>query len=236
MRKKVRTMIMTICALCLCVNQPVLTLASEPNELVALIETTDDFPDAPKLNVNTTYTYSYGDEYPIEKGVLANQYYNYIRFDLENKGDYVLKWKGTGRVSSVDVIGVVNVYDSDWIKIYDNGKSTNYADSFSTTLKGLSTGTYYVVWERVEYGSLSLTYVNPKSPALNKNSNNIKVGTTYQLKLKNAPLGKINWVSGKSSIASVDKNGKVTAKKAGSANIYAIIDNKCYVCKFKISK
>ena len=87
MRKKVRTMIMTICALCLCMNQPVLTLASEPNELVALIETTDDFPDAPKLNVNTTYTYSYGDEYPIEKGVLANQYYNYVRFDLENKGD-----------------------------------------------------------------------------------------------------------------------------------------------------
>lgn len=199
-----------------------------------LIRTASDFPDAPKLETNHTYTYSCGNKYKINKGVLADKYENYVRFDLENNGDYVLKWKGTGKVFTTDIVGCLYVYNSEWVKIYDN-KDHNYADTVSVALSNLSTGTYYVAWERTEYGTISLTYLNPKSPTLNKNFKQIKIGSSYQLKLKNAPQGTINWVSGKTSVATVDKEGKVTAKKIGKANIYAIIDNKCYICKFKIT-
>lgn len=42
------------------------------------------------------------------------------------------------------------------------------------------------------------------------------------------------WTSSNSSVASVDKHGVVTAKKAGSANITATYQKKDYVCKVKV--
>lgn len=45
---------------------------------------------------------------------------------------------------------------------------------------------------------------------------------------------KVTWSSGKKSVASVSKNGKVTAKKKGTADIIATVGNKKYVCKVTV--
>lgn len=73
--------------------------------------------------------------------------------------------------------------------------------------------------------------------ALNKTKATLTVGETLQLKLKNAPKGKtVEWKSSKKSVASVSKNGKVTAKKAGKAKITATVNKKSYSCTVTVKK
>ncbi|MCM1113726.1 MAG: Ig-like domain-containing protein [Muribaculum sp.] len=48
-------------------------------------------------------------------------------------------------------------------------------------------------------------------------------GETFQLTAEAFPGGKITWKSGNTSVATVDKNGKVTAKKRGTAVICATL-------------
>ena len=67
-------------------------------------------------------------------------------------------------------------------------------------------------------------------PCLNVKSKTLAINKTVSLKLKNAPSGKIFWVSGKPGVAKVSNKGVVTAKKKGKANIYAITNNKVYKC------
>lgn len=59
------------------------------------------------------------------------------------------------------------------------------------------------------------------APKLNKSKATLYVGETLQLKLKGASK-KISWKSNKTSVASVNSKGKVTAKKGGKATITAI--------------
>lgn len=63
---------------------------------------------------------------------------------------------------------------------------------------------------------------------LNKTSISITVGKTYTLKLKNASES-IKWTSSDKSVVTVS-NGKITAKKAGKANIIATYKDKSYKC------
>ena len=74
-----------------------------------------------------------------------------------------------------------------------------------------------------------------KFPALNKHSVALEEGSTKSLKLnrvKNKPV----WSSGSDQIAAVDKDGNVTAKKAGKTKIYAKIGNITYICNVKVVK
>lgn len=75
---------------------------------------------------------------------------------------------------------------------------------------------------------------------LNKSSVSIKIKKTVKLTAQISPSNaadkSITWKSSKSSIASVDKNGKVTAKKAGKATITAIASNgKSASCKITVT-
>ena len=75
---------------------------------------------------------------------------------------------------------------------------------------------------------------------LNKSSVSIKIKKTVKLTAQVSPSNaadkSITWKSSKSSIASVDKNGKVTAKKAGKATITAIASNgKSASCKITVT-
>lgn len=79
-----------------------------------------------------------------------------------------------------------------------------------------------------------------KGVTLNKSSVSITAGKSFTLKATVTGYKKytIVWSSSNSSVASVSKSGKVTAKKAGSATITAKIKGTDYkaVCKVKVKK
>lgn len=66
-------------------------------------------------------------------------------------------------------------------------------------------------------------------PGLNVNRVVLMVGEKKQLRVKNITQ-KVLWSSDNLSVASVNKNGKVTAKHAGKAVIYAKFDNQRLKC------
>lgn len=62
----------------------------------------------------------------------------------------------------------------------------------------------------------------------------IQEGKTKKLSVKGA--GKVTWKSSKPAVAAVSKNGKVTAKKAGTAKITAKAGKKTWTCTIKVTK
>lgn len=79
-----------------------------------------------------------------------------------------------------------------------------------------------------------------KKVSLNKTSITLPINGSYNLKL-DGTTSKITWSSNKKSIATVNKSGKITAKKAGTAIISAKVGKKTYKCKvtvlhFKLNK
>ncbi|MBR1873309.1 MAG: haloacid dehalogenase-like hydrolase [Eubacterium sp.] len=69
---------------------------------------------------------------------------------------------------------------------------------------------------------------------LNKTSVKLEVGKSVTLKVKGTKK-KVTWTSSKPKIAKVNKSGKVTAKKAGSAVIKAKVAKKTLKCKVKVT-
>ena len=73
--------------------------------------------------------------------------------------------------------------------------------------------------------------------SLDKTSATIKVGETLTLTAKVTPEGKkVTWKSSDENKATVDENGKVTAKAEGKVDITANVDNKTATCNITISK
>lgn len=57
---------------------------------------------------------------------------------------------------------------------------------------------------------------------INKTNLTLKIGKSYQLKIKGTK-NKVKWSSSNKKIVSVTKKGKIKAKKLGKAKIYAKI-------------
>ncbi|MDO4343892.1 MAG: Ig-like domain-containing protein [Eubacteriales bacterium] len=70
---------------------------------------------------------------------------------------------------------------------------------------------------------------------LNKKSISIFKGKTYTLRMQGT-TEKVTWSSNKKSIATVNKNGKVTAKKKGKAVITAKVGSKKYTCSVTVKQ
>ena len=68
---------------------------------------------------------------------------------------------------------------------------------------------------------------------LNKKSASVYMDKKIQLKVKHAK-GKVKWSTSKSSVAVVNKKGKVTAKKMGKAVITAKVGKKKLKCKVNV--
>ncbi len=84
-------------------------------------------------------------------------------------------------------------------------------------------------------GMMPCVNVGAVSVKLNKKSLSLTVGKSKTLKLKNLKKGqKVKWSSSSKKIASVNKKGKVTAKKAGKAKITAKAGKAKYVCKVTV--
>ncbi len=69
---------------------------------------------------------------------------------------------------------------------------------------------------------------------LNKKTASLRVGKTTQLRVYGTKK-KITWRSSKKSIAEVSPTGKVTAKKLGTARIYAKYSGRKLTCKVTVT-
>lgn len=75
------------------------------------------------------------------------------------------------------------------------------------------------------------------SPKISKKSIGLIVGEKYTLKVSGVSKSKVTWKSSKTSVATVTKNGKVTAKKRGTAKISAKIKGgKTLKCTVKVAE
>lgn len=85
-----------------------------------------------------------------------------------------------------------------------------------------------------------ITYItvnihNNTTPKLNKTSLTLTKGQSDTLKITVSPIkGTAIWSSSNSKVASVDKNGKVTGIKAGTATVTAKISGKTVKCKVTV--
>ena len=68
---------------------------------------------------------------------------------------------------------------------------------------------------------------------LTKKSVSLEVGKTTVLKVKGAK--KVKWASSDKSVATVNKAGKVTAVKAGTAKVTATVNKKKYTCTVTVT-
>lgn len=84
-----------------------------------------------------------------------------------------------------------------------------------------------------------LSLINPMqiqaAVKLNATKKTLSVGQTFTLDLTGT-YHKAKWSSSKSSVASVNQNGKVTAKKSGNTTITANVSGKILKCKIKVKK
>ena len=104
-------------------------------------------------------------------------------------------------------------------------------------VKGIKSGTAYIyaTYKGKSY-KCTVFVKETKLISLSKTSCTGNVGDVISLDLKNAPAGNVTWRSSNSSVASVDKDGLITAKSAGTAVITAKYNGKSYTCKITVKK
>lgn len=117
----------------------------------------------------------------------------------------------------------------------------NYKDYETYSLKKGETYFFYVEsryhWYEPDLlaAKINIKKVADSKPVLNKKAVSVKEKKKITLKLKNNKK-KVIWVSSDKKIATVSSKGVVTAKKEGTAYIYAIANDKLYKCKIAVYK
>ena len=119
------------------------------------------------------------------------------------------------------------------------GEKYNYQKVSGFTIKGYK-GTAAERYARNNDFNFVQLQVVPTSVALNKTTLTLDTGKTSTLKAtvypSNAANKKCTWSSSNTSVATVDGNGKVTAKKAGTATITVKTSNgKTATCKVTVN-
>ena len=129
-----------------------------------------------------------------------------------------------------------------WTRMVDT-TSTSYID------KDVSSGRSYTYTVRCinssatkftsGYDSKGITVTTAVKPSVKLDRTNLTLtkGKTYTLKTTVTGTNKtVSWSSSNASVASVDKNGKVTAKTKGTATITAKVDGVSASCKVTVNE
>lgn len=109
-------------------------------------------------------------------------------------------------------------------------------------MKSIKTGLFMLVFALALVVGMSadvpvvgVETVQAATVALNKTEATINKGKTLQLKVTGTK-SKVTWATSKKDVATVDKNGKVTAKAKGTAKITATVGKKKYTCTVKVEE
>ena len=129
-----------------------------------------------------------------------------------------------------------------WTRMVDT-TSTSYIDSkvssgktYTYTVRCINSSANKFTSGYDAKGVTVTTSVKP-SVKLDKTSLTLTKGKTYTLKTTVTGTNKtVSWSSSNSSVASVDKNGKVTAKAKGTATITAKVDGVSASCKVTVNE
>ena len=147
-----------------------------------------------------------------------------------------------GKVNGAEKYRVYYKSRKGWTRMVDT-TSTSYID------KDVSSGKTYTYTVRCinssankftsGYDAKGVTVTTPVKPSvkLNRTSLTLTKGKTYTLKTTVTGTNKaVSWSSSNSSVASVDKNGKVTAKTKGTATITVKVDGVSASCKVTVNE
>lgn len=156
-------------------------------------------------------------------------------------GGYSLTCKVTVKGISLNVTNkTLYVCQTYALKVSGNGsvkwKSSN-ANVASVSSKGVVTAkaSGNATITATVGGTSASCKVTVKNQALSETKITIYTGKTKKLKL-NGAVKAVTWSSSNNQIATVDKNGTVKGKKAGTAKIYAKHNSKTYTCTVTIKK
>lgn len=175
----------------------------------------------------------------------------YSEIQYLKAGDYYISWKkenGTGTYQFKAMLKLPAKLNTTKVTLL-KGKSKKLTVANNENTPSFSSSNYAVAYvesngnvKARRYGKATITaYVDGKQltckvqvadPKLNKTSISLKKKKSYTLKVSQR-FGKITWKTSKSSVASV-KNGKITAKKKGTAYIYASCDGRNMKCKVTV--
>lgn len=156
-------------------------------------------------------------------------------FTVPETGNYTFQITNNGSISFF-----CNLLDEDMVAI--EGLCTLSVNARSDVRKySLKQGEKYYFYIDHNYYSYSvllaakitISKAQESNPVLDKTALSIKKGSKSTLKLKNNKK-KIVWVSSDKTIATVSSKGVVTAKKKGTAYIWAIVNSKAYKCKVAV--
>jgi uncharacterized protein YjdB len=197
-----------------------------------------------------TYSYTFKVLKRTEANVLKVIWTNYVKVGMSDyeKAIAAKKWlddhistSGTSvsatkafETGKVNYTGYANAYK----KILDHYglttkviKGTSHMDN-SVVIAGKT----YTVSTLASATGVDKTYTTTtcEGVAINKSTMNLSVGKTDTFK----PLGvtkAITWTSSNTKVATVNKNGKVTAKGAGTATVTMKMDGKTYKCTVRVN-
>lgn len=151
----------------------------------------------------------------------GNEKYKYLDYELPADE------KKVGAIHAGDIM----LYGDDCIVIFYKSFITPY----SYTRLGKIDDTEGLK-DTVTDGDVKVSFSKKKSKKISLNKTTLKLvkGKKYKLKLKNVKTAKVKWSSRNKKIASVNKSGKVTAKKKGSTTITASYGKKKYKCRVTV--
>lgn len=143
----------------------------------------------------------------------------YLVFQKSYQGETV--YVGINLKDEAVTVNNIAVTGSGYKDVYGNAAMTEADGKVSVTIPALSAGGTIVLGTR----DLNGTEVKAESITLNKTDLKLAKGKTYALKANVTPAGSVDgavsWSSSKTSVATVDANGVVTAVKKGTAVITA---------------
>lgn len=214
MKKWIKKLVMVAVMCSMCLGSTVNVMAMEAGETIR---------KAPTIKLNKIYSFSFYDSSNVDIERLCDRY---LKFVVKQSGTYKLTINSDGFFRGSDFL---DIYNSE-LKLLKGTDNIGYKSNTSLKVY-FKKGTYYINANMTDRGHLKI--IAPSNlPEMSYTSKKMSKGDITKLSVKNVKSSaKIKWISGNPSVATVNSKGRVTAKKKGTANIFAIVNNRCVECK-----
>ncbi len=153
----------------------------------------------------SAFNVTFGNKFSVSNNSCKRSGYKLVGWNVKRNSDNTWFVGGSVNWTSESTIKQ-NGYTK---KLYANGSSWTFDDSWVRKDAKSESYTFYAVWE----------YISVKAPKLDKESVSIRYKSGDTISVTNGVT--VTWASSNSSVAIVDDNGNITAKKKGNATIIA---------------